>query len=155
MVYSRSFLVIYSIYSSSVYMYVYIYMFNHKLLIYPTPASPLVTIIYQGLDTGKDWGQEEKGVAEDETVGWHHPLSGHEFEQTLGASEGQGSLAGSSPWVKQRGTWLSDRTTTLKFAFTSVSLFLFHKSSFLSFFKDSTYTWYCMVFVFDLLHLVW
>ena len=43
-------------------------------------------------------------MAEDEMVGWHHPLSGHEFEQTLGSSEGQGSLAGSSPWVKQHGT---------------------------------------------------
>ena len=42
---------------------------------------------------GKEWGQEEKGVTEDEMVGWHHWLNGHEFEQTLGDSEGQGSLA--------------------------------------------------------------
>ena len=33
-------------------------------------------------DAGKDWGQEEKGVTEDETVGWHHRLNGHECEQT-------------------------------------------------------------------------
>ena len=39
-------------------------------------------------DVGKDWGQEEKGVTEDEMVGWHHWLKGHEFEQTLGDSEG-------------------------------------------------------------------
>ena len=44
-------------------------------------------------DVGKDWGQEEKGVTEDEMVGWHHWLNGHEFEQTQGDSEGQGSLA--------------------------------------------------------------
>ena len=44
-------------------------------------------------DAGKDWGQEEKGVTEDEMVGWHHWLSGHEFEQTLGDSEEQESLA--------------------------------------------------------------
>ena len=44
-------------------------------------------------DAGKDWGQEEKGLTEDEMVGWHHQLSGHEFEQTLRDSEGQGSLA--------------------------------------------------------------
>ena len=44
-------------------------------------------------DAGKDRGQEEKGVKEDEMVGWHHRLNGHEFEQTLGDSEGQGSLA--------------------------------------------------------------
>jgi len=43
-------------------------------------------------NAGKDWGQEEKGVTEDEMVGWHHWLSGHEFEQTLGDNEGQGSL---------------------------------------------------------------
>ena len=38
-------------------------------------------------DTGKDWGQEEKGVTEDEMVGWHHWLDGYEFEQTLGNIE--------------------------------------------------------------------
>ena len=38
-------------------------------------------------DAGKDGGQEEKGVTEDEMVGWHHWLSGHEFKQTLGDSE--------------------------------------------------------------------
>jgi len=40
---------------------------------------------------------EEKGTAEDEMVGWHHQLSGHEFEQTLGDGEGQGGLACCSP----------------------------------------------------------
>ena len=49
-------------------------------------------------DAGKDWGQEEKEVAEDEMPGWHHWLNRHEFEQTLGDSEGQGSLACCSPW---------------------------------------------------------
>ena len=48
-------------------------------------------------DAGKDWGQEEKEVAEDEMVGWHHWLNGHEFEQTWGDSEGQESLACCSP----------------------------------------------------------
>ena len=41
---------------------------------------------------------KEKGTAEDEMVGWYHCLSGHEFEQTLGDSEGQGSLACCSSW---------------------------------------------------------
>ena len=40
----------------------------------------------------------EKGVTEDEMVGWHHRLNRHEFEQTLGDSEGQGSLECCSPW---------------------------------------------------------
>ena len=50
-------------------------------------------------DAGKDWGQEEKGMTEDEMVGWHHQHNGHEFEQTPGDGEGQGSLACCSPWV--------------------------------------------------------
>ena len=44
-------------------------------------------------DAGKDWQQEEKGATDEEMVGWHHWLNGHEFEQTLGDSEGHGSLA--------------------------------------------------------------
>ena len=49
-------------------------------------------------DAGEDWRQEEKGTAEDEMVGWHHWLSGHEFEQTPGVDNGQGSLVCCSPW---------------------------------------------------------
>ena len=45
------------------------------------------------LNAGRDWGQEEKGATEDDRVGWHHRLSGHEFELTTGDSEVQGSLA--------------------------------------------------------------
>ena len=55
-------------------------------------------LIGKDLDAGKDQGQEEKGATEDETVGWHHQLNGHEFEQTPGESEGQRSLACCSPW---------------------------------------------------------
>ena len=47
---------------------------------------------------GKDWREEEKGVTEDELIGWHHRLNGHEFEQTLGDGEGQGSLVCCSSW---------------------------------------------------------
>ena len=42
--------------------------------------------------------QEEKGVTDDEMVGWHHQLNGHDSEQTQGDGEGQGSLACCSPW---------------------------------------------------------
>ena len=48
-------------------------------------------------DAGKDWRWEEKGTTEDEMVGWHHWLNGHEFEWTLGVGDGQGSLACCSP----------------------------------------------------------
>ena len=49
-------------------------------------------------DPGKDWGQKEKGATEDEMVGWHYWLKGHEFEQTPGDGEDQGSLACCSQW---------------------------------------------------------
>ena len=49
-------------------------------------------------DAGKDWGQEEKEMIEDEMVGWHHWLNGHEFEQALGDGKGQGSLVCCSSW---------------------------------------------------------
>ena len=54
-------------------------------------------LIGKDSDAGKDWGQDKR-VTEDEMVGWHHQFNGHEFEQTLGDSEGQGSLACFSPW---------------------------------------------------------
>ena len=52
-------------------------------------------------------GQGENWVTEDETVGWHHQLNGHESEQTLGDSEGQGSLACCSPWGHKESIQLS------------------------------------------------
>ena len=54
-------------------------------------------LIWKDPDAGKDWRQKEKGTTEDEMVGWHHWLNGHESEQTLGDGEGQRSLAGYSP----------------------------------------------------------
>ena len=47
-------------------------------------------LIGKGSDAGKDWRQEEKGTTEDEIVGWHHQLNGHEFEQTLGVGDASG-----------------------------------------------------------------
>ena len=49
-------------------------------------------------DAGKDWGQEEKGMTEDEMVGWHHWLNGHEFGETPAVGDGQGGLACCSSW---------------------------------------------------------
>ena len=49
-------------------------------------------------DAGKDWRQEEMGMTEDEMVGCHHRVDGQEFEQALGAGDGQGSLVCCSPW---------------------------------------------------------
>ena len=51
-------------------------------------------------DSGNGWRQE-KGITEDEMVGWHHQIDGHEFEQAPGAGDGQGSLACCSPWGRK------------------------------------------------------
>ena len=83
-------------------------------------------------DAGKDRGQEEKGMPEDEIVGWHHQLNGHEFEQALGDNEGQGSLACCSPWGSRvrhnRATELSRTEITIyrQILSTAKCLMIFH-----------------------------
>ena len=47
---------------------------------------------------GKTEGRRRRGMAEDEMVGWHHKLNGHEFEEALEVGDGQGSLVCCSPW---------------------------------------------------------
>ena len=54
-------------------------------------------------EAGKDWRHKEKGMTEDEMAGWHHRHDGHEFEQALGVSDGQGCLACRSPRVRRVG----------------------------------------------------
>ena len=66
-------------------------------------------------DAGKDWRQEEKGTTEDEAVGWHHRLNGHEFEQALGAGDGQGGLACCSLWDRRvRYDWATELNWCIK-----------------------------------------
>ena len=60
------------------------------LILWPLEAKNL--LIGKHLDAMKDWGQGEKQATEDEMIRWHHWLNGHELKQTLGDSEGQGSL---------------------------------------------------------------
>ena len=61
-------------------------------------------------DAGKGWRQKEKGMIEDEMVGWHHWLNGHEFEQAPGVGEGQGSLACCSLWgCKKSDSWVTEQ----------------------------------------------
>ena len=52
-------------------------------------------------DAGKDWRQEKKGTTEDEMVGWHHLLLGHEFKQALGVGDRLRSLVCYSPWGRK------------------------------------------------------
>ena len=78
------------------------------------PPNVKKSIIGKGPDAGKDWRQEEKGMTEDEMVGWHHWLDGHDFEQALGVGDGLGRLACCSPWgCKELDTteWLNLRET--------------------------------------------
>ena len=62
------------------------------------PPDAKSRLIGKDPDAGKDSRQEKKWMTEDEMVGWHHQLKGHEFEQALGDDEGQGSLACCGPW---------------------------------------------------------
>ena len=65
------------------------------------PADAKSWQIRKDPDAGKDWGQEEKGMAEYEMVGWGHLLNGHEFEKPPGDSEGQEGLECCSPWGRK------------------------------------------------------
>ena len=78
-------------------------------LLWPPDAKSW--LIWKDPDAGKDWRREEKGMTEDEMVGCHHRLNGHEFEQAPGVGDGQGSLAFCSPWGCKSWIRLSDWTT--------------------------------------------
>ena len=66
-------------------------------------------LIWKNPNARKDWGQEEKGTTEDEMVGWHHQLDGHEFGWTPGVGDGQGGLACCDSWGRKE----SDTTERL------------------------------------------
>ena len=71
-------------------------------------------LIWKDPDAGKDWRWEEKGTTENEMVGWHHRLDGHEFEWTPGVDDGQGALACCSPWGRRvQHDWDTELTETL------------------------------------------
>ena len=57
------------------------------------PPDTKSWLIWKDPDAGKDWGQEEKGMTEDEMVGWHHWLNGHGFGWSPGVGDGQGGVA--------------------------------------------------------------
>ena len=67
-------------------------------------------LIGKDSDTGRDWGQEEKGMTGDEMAGWHHQLHGREFEWTPGVGNGQGGLACCNSWGRRESDmteWLN------------------------------------------------
>ena len=87
----------------------------------PILLSPDVKnwLIGKDPDAGKDWRQE-KGTTQDEMVGWHHRLDGHEFVQGLGVGEGQESLKCCSPWVIKSWTQLSNWTEKLIITYSNI-----------------------------------
>ena len=89
-------------------------------------------LIWKDPDAGKDWRWKEKGMTEDEIVGWHHWLNGHEFEQTLGVGDGQGGLVCCSPWghkefdMTEQLNW-TDMCTYIHIHTTPLSISCFKK----------------------------
>ena len=80
-------------------------------------------LIWKDPDAWKDWGQEEKGMTEDEIVGCHHQLDGCKFEEGLGVVDGQGGLSCCSPWSCKESDmtqWLN-WTDLSRFAITFIS----------------------------------
>ena len=87
------------------------------LILWPPDAKSWLP--WKDLDAGNDWRQEEKGMTEDELVGWHHRLSGHEFEQILG--EGQESLACCCSWSHKVGhNWVTEQQNIYIFIYTHI-----------------------------------
>ena len=82
------------------------------------PPDAKTWLIGKDPDAGKDWGQEEKEMIEDEMVGYYW-FNGHEFEQTPGDSEGQESLVCCSPWGRKEfitTEWLNSKKMFLYLA---------------------------------------
>ena len=78
------------------------------------PPNAKNWLIRKDPDAGKDWSREEKGMTEDEMVGWHHQFKGHKFEYSPGVGDRQGGLACCSP----RGHKELDMTERLRFFIT-------------------------------------
>ena len=90
------------------------------------PPDVKSRLIRKDPDAGKDWRQEEKGMTEDEMVGWHHQLNGHEFEQAPGNNDREARRAAvygvAKSWIR-----LSDWTTSLPVIVSSQHVHLLNK----------------------------
>ena len=77
-------------------------------------------LIWKDPDAGRDWGQEEKGMTEDEMVGWHHRHNGCGFEWTIWVGDGQGGLACCSSWGRKE----SDMTEWMNWTELNSTIFM-------------------------------
>ena len=78
-------------------------------------------LIGKDSDAGRDWGQEEKGITEDEMAGWHHRLDGHGFGWTPGVGDGQGGLACCDSWGRKESDTI-ERLNWTELIFVLLSL---------------------------------
>ena len=96
-------------------------------------------LIGKDSDSGRNWGQEEKGMTEDEMAGWHHWLDGRESQWTLGVGDGQGGLACCNSWGRKESDmteWLN--WTELNKPLKSCILFYYKQEAILLTFKNSS-----------------
>ena len=93
------------------------------------PPDVKIWFVAKDLAAGKDWRQEEKGMTEDEMVGWHHWVNGHEFEQALGDSEGQEGLSAAGLCCSSLGHKESDQTERLNNNNTSEKFLVWFRPS--------------------------
>ena len=84
------------------------------------PPDAKSWLIWKDPHAGKDWRWEEMGMTEDEMAGWHHWLNGHEFEQTLAVSDGQGGLECCSPWSHKESDTTEQLNCTEVFNFAEL-----------------------------------
>ena len=82
------------------------------------PPDAKSWLIWKDPDAGKDWRQEEKGTTEDEIVLWHHQLNAHELSKLREIVKDREVWRAAVHGVAMSQTWLSDRTTTIKYSFT-------------------------------------
>ena len=101
------------------------------------PPDAKSWLIWKDPNGGRDWGQEEKGMTEDEMVGWHHWLNGHGFGWTLQVGDGQVGLACCSSWGHKE----MDMTAT-ELNWTELKTF-----------SKDRHTWACFISSFCLLKL--
>ena len=92
------------------------------------PPDAKSWLIWKDPDAGRDWGQEEKGMTEDEMAGWHHGLDGCECEWTPGVGDGQGGLA----CCGSRGRKGSDMTERLNWTSATYCWLYYRKNHFVS-----------------------
>ena len=92
------------------------------------PPDAKSWLIWKDPDAGKEWGQEKKGMTENDMVGWHHQLNGHGFGWTLGVNDGQGGLVCCGSWCRKE----SNTTERLNWA-ELIGCLLFPLTSLLSY----------------------